>query len=325
MRGIPPHPKNYCLWASFVSRDNPTLAKELSEIIASGVAFTDAKSDELFDKHFSHLNLSDDILAVGGKMQKELNTVVASLQAAGENTQAYGLALEGASGQLVEASDPTALRQMVDALAAATRQMQHQSQALEARLKETTNEVDQLRASLEKVREEALTDALTGIANRKHFEESLNACVETAHARGEPLSLVMADIDHFKNFNDTWGHPTGDQIIRFVAHTLGRLAPEPNVAARYGGEEFALLGPGMTLADARAVAEEIRQSVERKKLLRKSTNEDLGKITISMGVAQLTPGEDPWAFVERADKSLYASKLNGRNQITVDEGGELAA
>ncbi len=324
-RQIAPNPRNYYLWASYVSQDNPALAREIAIIIGSGQDFSEELSRGLFDKYFAHLGLNDDVLAAGGKMQEELASVLTSLQKVGRNTHDYGLTLEGASGQLREENDPLALRQMVDTLAAATREMQQQSQSLENKLKETTTEVAQLRANLEKVREEALTDALTGIANRKRFEEALAEFADQSTQKGEPLCLAMADIDHFKKFNDTWGHPTGDQIIRFVAHTLQRISPEACLVSRYGGEEFALLAPGTDLEKTREIVESVRTAVERKKLMRKSTNENLGNITISIGVAQFAPGEDVWGFVERADKCLYASKLNGRNQVTLQDAADLAA
>ncbi|HCR66657.1 MAG TPA: GGDEF domain-containing protein, partial [Oceanicaulis sp.] len=189
---------------------------------------------------------------------------------------------------------------------------------LERRLQETSQEVNQLRSNLEKVREEAMTDALTGVANRKRFDESMRKSRRDADLNGSPFSLVLCDIDHFKRFNDTWGHQTGDQIIRFVSACLARYASDHHVVARYGGEEFGIVMPNTSLEDAKAIAEKIRQVVESKRLLRKSTNEDLGNITISMGVSQFRPSEVVECLIERCDANLYKSKQQGRNRVTVD-------
>jgi diguanylate cyclase len=160
-----------------------------------------------------------------------------------------------------------------------------------------------------------MTDALTGLPNRKAFDEAL----QRACAGDGPVSLALLDIDHFKKFNDTWGHQTGDQVLRYVAHVIGRLGVEPRFAARYGGEEFAVLFPGETAAQAVAALDEAREEIGSRILKRRSTNEDLGAVTISGGVAQLKPEESPLALVERADAALYRSKGAGRNRITNTE------
>lgn len=196
--------------------------------------------------------------------------------------------------------------------------MQRRSRELERRLQETSVEVNQLRNNLEKVREEAMTDALTGLANRKRFDEAMRKARRDAELQGDDFCLILCDIDHFKRFNDTWGHQTGDQIIRFVSACLSRFAKDTHVVARYGGEEFAIVMPKTTLGDAAEIADKIRATVESKRLLRKSTNEDLGHITVSMGVSQHAAGESVESLIERADTNLYKSKQTGRNRVTID-------
>jgi len=196
--------------------------------------------------------------------------------------------------------------------------MQRRSRDLEKRLLETHQEVNLLKTNLEKVREESMTDALTGIANRKRFDESMRAARREADLKSTPMTLIMCDIDHFKRFNDTWGHQTGDQIIRFVAACLARFSKDYHVVARYGGEEFAIVMPRTGMDEARILAEKVRATVESKRLLRKSTNEDLGNITISLGVSQYRDGESIEALIERCDTNLYKSKQTGRNRWTAD-------
>lgn len=308
-----------------VTSGAPTKAKaDFEALMSGGGPVTEAAIQAIHEKHFAGADVGKAVMAASEKMQTEIGSVMATLEAAGRNTRAYGEALEGASGQLNELNDPVALRSMVENLAKATQQMQAHSVALERRLQDTTSEVDQLRSNLEAVRKEAMTDALTGIANRKRFDEALRDAVDSAHQSGEPLALMLSDIDFFKRFNDTWGHQTGDQIIRFVAGALSRNAEPVDVVARYGGEEFAVIMPGASIDVALASAERIRQSVENKKLMRKSTNENLGNVTISCGVAMLKPGEDMWEFVERADENLYASKQAGRNRVTSDASPKAA-
>jgi len=167
------------------------------------------------------------------------------------------------------------------------------------------------------VRRESMLDPLTKIFNRKSFDEGMLKAFTDAE-NGTSFCLILLDIDHFKRFNDTWGHQTGDQIIRFIATTLRKAARESFCVARYGGEEFAVVMPATGLTEAHSVAEGIRSQIESKKLFRKSTGEDLGKITISIGIAKLRAGESMEGLIERSDACLYASKRGGRNRITTD-------
>jgi diguanylate cyclase len=142
----------------------------------------------------------------------------------------------------------------------------------------------------------------------------------TASDRGSgPVTVIMADIDFFKRINDTFGHQTGDQVIRFVATVMDRAKPKGGIVARLGGEEFAMIAPMTDRKTAMGIAEKIRQAVEGKRLVRRASNEDLGKITVSLGVAQRRPSEKPTDMVERADAALYASKRNGRNRVSQEE------
>ena len=130
------------------------------------------------------------------------------------------------------------------------------------------------------------------------------------------MTLAVIDIDHFKNFNDTWGHQTGDQVIRYVASVIGRVGAPPRFAARYGGEEFALIFPRETADVASLVLEEIREEVSSRILKRRSTNDDLGAVTVSAGLALMRRGESAHSLMERSDAALYASKRSGRNLVT---------
>lgn len=317
---VAPTAHNYAVFTAYVADSNPELCSELQSLVDAGGPIAPDAVDDLYDRFFTFKRIQDAVMDVGGAMSRELGAVVKTLEAAERDTAAYGEALAGASGKLDDTTDSASVKKMVEGLVAATARMQRRSRELEHRLHETSQEVDQLRTNLEKVREEAMTDALTGVANRKRFDESMRKSRRDAELKSEPFSLVMCDIDHFKRFNDTWGHQTGDQIIRFVAACLSRFSKESHVVARYGGEEFAVVLPGAGIQDATLLAEKVRSTVESKRLLRKSTNEDLGNITVSLGVSQFRTGESVECLIERCDTNLYKSKQNGRNKVTVDDG-----
>jgi len=322
-----PTPANYAVFTAYVADTNTNLCEALQQRIDAGEPIDQSLLDDLYDQHFALKRVQDAVIETGGAMSRELGAVMETLEAAGRDTAAYGDALAGATGALEEArSDETGIRRMIEGLVSATARMQRRSRDLEKRLAQTSSEVEVLRDNLEKVREEAMTDALTGVANRKRFDESLRRARRTAELKGEPFCLILCDIDHFKKFNDTWGHQTGDQIIRFVSACLSRFSADHHVVARYGGEEFGVVMPATQIEDALELAEKIRQTVESKRLLRKSTSEDLGHITVSFGVSQYRTGESVEALIERCDSHLYASKAAGRNRVTSDlSTGEAAA
>jgi diguanylate cyclase len=202
--------------------------------------------------------------------------------------------------------------------------MEQRAKALEGELQASSQQVNELRGKLDDVRKESMTDPLTHIPNRKAFDEAIRMGVAAA-AEGENVALMMCDIDHFKTFNDTWGHQTGDQVLRLVASCLAENVKGRDTAARYGGEEFAVLLRGTGLDAATRVADQIRSTVETKKLVKKSTGDILGSITISIGVAQFAPGEPGDMVIRRADACLYGAKHHGRNMVINQNDSRMAA
>ncbi|MAG65839.1 sensor domain-containing diguanylate cyclase [Pseudomonas abyssi] len=173
----------------------------------------------------------------------------------------------------------------------------------------------QLESANTKLQELALRDGLTGLLNRRYWE----SCLEREFARHQrydnPVSLVIFDIDHFKRVNDTYGHQTGDEVIRETARITSQLVRETDFAGRYGGEEFVVLLPGTTLDGAAQFAERLRSSIERQQLDYQGSPLTF---TISLGVATLTDDMAGYlTLLERADKALYQSKEGGRNQVTL--------
>jgi diguanylate cyclase len=310
-----PTPQNFELWLHYVAARDTPLGRELDGIVARKEPFTDELAEELAARHLPKAKLNGELLNAGDALSKELDSVSKAIESARETSEAYGAELANAS-QSLEGQEPGAIKQIVDTLTSATQKVRLENRTLESQLADTTAEVTRLREHLEAVRRDAMTDGLTNLANRKAFDEALERAIEAADSTGGAVSLALVDIDHFKSFNDTWGHQTGDQVIRYVASVIGRAGHGARTAARYGGEEFALILPGEDALAALTVMEQVREEVGTRVLKRRSTNEDLGAVTISGGVAERAPGEPPAALIERADAALYASKRGGRNRIT---------
>jgi len=317
-------PRNYALWFTFVVGELKALSQALEERLAAGTAITQEECDELYEAHLSNRATEDAMLELGDGVTKELDNVQALLQSASRDTSSYGDTLEGVSGQLAKANDAALMKVVIDNLVTATRSMASRSKKLEERLGQSKAEVARLKDSIESVRTEARTDPLTALSNRKAFDETFERAIANSVMGHEPLSLIIGDIDKFKTFNDTWGHQTGDQVLRLVAHCMKENVRGRDLAARYGGEEFAVILPGATLQVASDVAERIRASVESKRVMKRSTGEDLGAITMSLGVAVYRNGEGSADLIKRADECLYCAKRGGRNRVVteLDPGAE---
>ena len=316
---------NFELWLHYVAAKDSDVAVEIDQIIRSGERFTEQMGDTIAGNHLPSAKLNGEILDAGKSLSAELDTVSRAIESARETSEAYGQQLATATVAL-EDQDSDAVRNMVDTLSAATLKVREENQALESQLADTTDELTRLREHLEQVRRDAMTDALTMLFNRKAFDEALEKACKDAVSKNGIVSLAVIDIDHFKAFNDTWGHQTGDQVIRYVASVIGRVAEGTRVAARYGGEEFAIIFPGEDREVALAVVEKAREEIATRILKRRSTNEELGTVTISSGIAESARGELPVMLIERADGALYVSKRTGRNRTTVaDKNSESKA
>ncbi len=186
---------------------------------------------------------------------------------------------------------------------------------LQQELSAVSAEVEALRRELQQVREESMLDALTGIANRRSFDHALARVVEESPEHAELFCVLLADIDHFKKFNDSYGHLIGDRVIRFVARCFRNAIKGKDLAARFGGEEFAVLLPEVMLGNAKHLAEQIRQSVAAGVLKDTTSDKCYGRVTISIGVAKYKRGETLEELLGRADKALYRAKQMGRDRV----------
>jgi len=321
---VPPIPENYELFYAYAAGENPSVARIIGDMLAARRTFTPTILQELRERSFPRERAEQAVDSIGDSVTTQIEEVLAKLEAASKGAEDYGHALSAAQGQLGASHSPDALRKLVSNLISATKEMESKAHTLEKELHSSSQQVSDLKTQLDSVRKESLTDPLTGVANRKAFDNEINAAITESRARGERLSLFMCDIDFFKKFNDTWGHQTGDQVLRLVANCLSENVKGRDTAARYGGEEFAVIVRHAGVETAVKLAEQIRAHVQSKKLVKKSTGEVLGSITISVGVAELTGNESAASLIQRADTGLYRAKHAGRNCVIGDNDARLA-
>ena len=320
----PASPRNFEIWYAYASGYHPALNQQINATLKAKGTISEADLVQMYENFLSPTRLTERIDLVGSQVKGEIDQVMAMIDAAVGSATSYTESLAGATEQLVQSKDRDGLRTIVETLVQTTKAMEISNRSLEERLHASKKEINDLQENLEAVRTESLTDPLTQLANRKFFDSTLEKSIVEAVERNEALSLMLTDIDHFKTFNDNFGHLTGDQVLRLVAMSVKHNVKGKDTAARYGGEEFAVILPNTTLRAAVTVAEHIRRAVMAKELMKRSTGENLGRMTISIGVATLRKADTGQSLIERADMCLYAAKRHGRNRVICQTDPEVA-
>lgn len=322
---VPPTPDNFNVWFSYILGASTELNHAIDILIGNKRNFDAAINRELFATYVGSQGRGEHAVSTASQ---QLHSLMESarqyLATAIADNRSQMQAISEVADRSAEEVDPrwlveSLLNELAKAAARATR--------LEAGFVEKTRELDTIRDSLSKSEERARTDALTGLPNRMALDEFLRTAQTMSMEKGEPLGVLMLDIDHFKRFNDDFGHGVGDQVLRLMARVLREKVRGGDLPARYGGEELMAVLPGADLAVCKRVAERIRRSIAECKITRRSSGQVLPQITVSIGVAQFQPGESMTDLLERCDRALYCAKGAGRNRaVSEDElDSELAA
>lgn len=315
--GVAATPRNFELLFTYVAGTNQALNRSIDTILRADGAITIDAIEAIFEEFLADSHRGQRIEEIGGKIDEEIVQAISLLAQSSESNRRFSATLDQTRHDL---ADPTAagVSGIVERLSLATGEANALNHRLSEQLDEARRHIVELQQNLEAVRFDSLTDDLTTLSNRKHFDRTIGRLVRESESVGSGFALLMADIDHFKQFNDTYGHQTGDQVLRLVALSIKQTLSPTDVACRYGGEEFALLLPAASLQKAVEAAEAIRTAVMAKELVKRSTGENLGRITVSLGTAVWRAGDMPTDIVARADAALYAAKRKGRNRV-VDE------
>jgi diguanylate cyclase len=201
----------------------------------------------------------------------------------------------------------------------ATATMQSANARLEGELAAAATEARALSEKLGAAERAAITDQLTGVLNRRGTFETLERLQGETRASGQKLSAAMLDIDHFKRFNDRFGHALGDDVLRFVArHVADRIAPSGGIVGRLGGEEFVALLPDQDVRSAAAIIDRVRAELAGQIIRNASDGSSMGRISFSAGVAGDRPDDNADSLIDRADKALYSAKRMGRDRVVPD-------
>lgn len=319
--GLSPTPDVYELWYVYYGGLNPEVMHAIDILEQSKQNITDERCLELHERFLSETSQNERVKQAGDRISQTIKNVGGLVVNVKNATNDYNESLEEVTAKLADDEiDLVEARAVIGNVVSNTQNMMEQNALLEAELSKSTEVMRELQSDLEKVKKEALTDGLTHLANRKAFDAEILRIQKEALDTETEFSLILMDIDHFKGFNDNFGHQVGDQVLRHVAKVLFEGVKGRDIVARYGGEEFALILPETDLKNAVMVADHLRKAVASKEIINRNSNQMLGRITLSGGVAEFRNGESIEDFIGRADSALYSAKHNGRNQVSAAKG-----
>lgn len=284
--GLPSTPDIFELWYVYYSGQSPEVARAIDVLVTNKHSINEERCKELHQRFLSDDRSQELVRQAGSQIHSTIKDVTGMVRDVKTATSAYRGKLGGFTGQVSEIHDPEELKSMLHSVVEDTEAMIEQNQKLEEQLDQSTNVMEELQRDLENVRKEAMTDGLTGLSNRKSFDNELRRVAEEADAEDGIFSLLMMDIDHFKSFNDNFGHQVGDQVLRLMARTLTDGVKGRDITARYGGEEFTIVLPETPLSAGVHVANALRKAVATKDVVNRNTGDKLGRITMSVGVAE---------------------------------------
>ncbi|RUO98733.1 diguanylate cyclase [Hyphomicrobium sp.] len=263
-------------------------------------------------------DLPERLEKVGQELDDEMFSVMRLLKQHLDLSGSHSEALSKVSDSLFSSTSPERIRSIIQFLISENKKVQNEVTELNTRLQHSQQQIEKLRISLSDSHRLGMLDAVTSLKNRHWIEVHLPKEVQAAAEANEPLSLIMADVDHFKRINDTFGHAVGDEILRRFAELLSKNIKGRDTAARFGGEEFVVVLPQTRVEGARNLGEQLRSELESKKWMHHKTGQPIGKVTASFGIVELRRGEDCDDLLDRVDAKLYEAKAQGRNRVVVD-------
>lgn len=314
---IPITPRNYSVWYKYVSCADKELSGTIDALRDEGETFSEERNDALYWRFCAEKD-ENELRKLRDDLQRILVTILREVTELTGQTQEYESFVSNSVNMLSDDASIEDIRKVITEIIDKTKTLGGYGKTINHKLKQTTEELEILKRDFEQVKTEASMDFLTGIPNRKAFDDTLVAYAGEAVANSGDLSLLLIDIDDFKRFNDQHGHLIGDEVLKFMARKTKEIVRGRDYLARFGGEEFAVILPHTPLKGAEVVAESIRNFFAQTALKSAATSKRLGSMTVSIGVARYRPGEPLEHLINRSDLALYSAKNSGKNRVTTE-------
>jgi diguanylate cyclase len=312
---IPMSPLNYRMGYDCVSGKSEDLKKAFDEVAAP---VDKSLTERLWELYQNFYVLDGQALE---NIRHELKSIIMSMQGdierSGGKLSGYADKLDRFAAMLNASPTPQAMSTEVKMVIEDTRATEQSQRQFNAQLMQITQDMEFLRKELAQIREESYIDSLTGISNRKAFDAALEEAVQKTRSTRSTFTVLIADVDHFKQVNDNYGHLIGDKVLRFVASTLKWCVKGKDLVSRFGGEEFAVILMNTDVTGAYSVAEQIRRAIHAGKIKDLNSQKMLDQVTISIGIAQFDSSDLPNDLLQRADQALYQAKAKGRNRVEI--------
>ena len=328
--GLSPEPAHYAFAYDVVANPDGMIAQAVARLTDGGVRLRRSDIEALggivvagaavaapappppsrHDARAAEQRAEDEAVQLVADTQAQVDGFADMMRAMQDETRGFGRDLAQSAAAIGRTAPVSQAAAGLDEIARITGSMLSRVRDAEMRLAQATHETDALRAKLAEANDTARRDALTGLPNRRAFDEAFGARPET----DGPFCLAMCDIDRFKRINDAHGHQIGDRVLSAVGRTLAEEC-DGHLAVRHGGEEFAVLLRGITLADAAAHLDGVRGVIAAKRFRLRETDKPLGQVTLSIGVTAVHAGENIASALHRADQLLYTAKADGRDRV----------
>lgn len=312
----PPEPETFKVWYTYAAGSSLMLNERIEALIADGakpsVYDMTALNGEIIEGGPAG---PDPEIEANENLQREMDEVQSFIRSYLQTTERYEGAIDSTTKSLSKASTADEVEMVIALMIRENQRIRAQTQQLSASLRETQEEIVRLQDKLTQSRKAEMQDPMTGLNNRRYFQHAIASAVVHAQANDAPLSFAIADIDHFKQVNDRFGHQIGDEILKFVGTYIASKIKDHGTVSRYGGEEFAIILPDITTETARALLEDIKDGIAGARLVTSKTNKPIGSVTVSFGVSGLIEDDNIETLFERADRQLYEAKSAGRNKV----------
>ena len=316
---LKPTPQVYAIWFAYLTREKPELVQAIDILISNKQRITEEIHGDLYERYFKDDPADQEVEEIGRNLTDKIDRLMALLEAANDGIEDFGDSMDNSLNDMESSKDLSEIQRIVAGLAKEARSLHDKNEALSSKLQQASSEIQVLRSNLQEVSREAMTDGLTGLANRKAVDRALNDMTRESLEHGKQLFVAMLDIDHFKRFNDTHGHQVGDEVLRIVAGHLNDAVRAPHLPGRFGGEEFILIFPDLRLDQVYSTCENIRNALAGCKLELDEMKDGPDTVTVSIGVTKYELGEPLTEFLGRADAGLYKAKEAGRNRTVIEE------